>query len=108
MAFSSRCGLEINIEEDDLLAVLFSEELGAVIQIEKDKYIALKEFLEQYPLISAHISEKATITKEKKLVITHQGEIALTTSLNDALNSFSAPSHAMQKLRDNPKLLKKS
>jgi phosphoribosylformylglycinamidine synthase len=103
MAFSSRCGLEINIEEDDLLAVLFSEELGAVIQIEKDKYIALKEFLEQYPLISAHISEKATITKEKKLVITHQGEIALTTSLNDALNSFSAPSHAMQKLRDNPK-----
>ena len=103
MAFSSRCGLEIHIEENDLLAALFSEELGAVIQIEKDKYATIKEFLEQYPLISANISEKATIATAKNITINHQGQKVLTSSLHEALNSFSAPSHAMQKLRDNPK-----
>ncbi|MBT6465273.1 MAG: phosphoribosylformylglycinamidine synthase [Proteobacteria bacterium] len=103
MAFSSRCGLNIHIEDENLLAALFSEELGAVIQIDKEKYSELQEFLEQYPLISANISDIATIAKGKKITIAHQGQKVLTSSLHDTLNSFSATSHAMQKLRDNPK-----
>ena len=47
MAFAGRCGVEVDLGDGDPLAVLFNEELGAVLQIAKSKldsvFLVLKE-----------------------------------------------------------------
>ena len=49
MAFAARTGLDINLEiaAEDLLPHLFSEELGAVIQVIRDDITAIREFVSQ-------------------------------------------------------------
>ena len=52
MAFAGRCGVEVDLGDGDPLAVLFNEELGAVIQIEKRKVNSVFEVLKEHHLES--------------------------------------------------------
>ncbi|MGB1800308.1 MAG: phosphoribosylformylglycinamidine synthase, partial [Gammaproteobacteria bacterium] len=57
MAFAGHTGIDINIDTDDLMSALFNEELGAVIQVRKDKQEAVKECF-----VNAGINENAIQT----------------------------------------------
>ena len=52
MAFAGRCGIEVDLGDGDPLAVLFNEELGAVLQIEKRKVNSVFQVLKDHRLES--------------------------------------------------------
>ena len=98
MAFASRCGLQIDLSDlpGDTLEKLFSEELGAVIQVPaKDLDTALKVFGEQ-----ANVIGKATKDQTIKLV---DGKTVYENSRAQLEEWWSDTSYQIQKLRDNPR-----
>ncbi|MEQ8955961.1 MAG: phosphoribosylformylglycinamidine synthase, partial [Gammaproteobacteria bacterium] len=57
MAFAGRCGLDIEIPEaDDVLAYLFNEELGAVVQVTEDRLEAVQAIFAAHGLAGAIVS----------------------------------------------------
>jgi phosphoribosylformylglycinamidine synthase len=103
MAFAGRCGMDVNLDglDEDPVAALFSEELGAVLQIaDSDREAALAAFAEAglddclHWLGRPHASDNIRISQA--------GETLLSASLFDWLAPWSRVSHRMQQLRDNP------
>jgi phosphoribosylformylglycinamidine synthase len=103
MAFASRCGLNINLPKfESPMANLFSEELGAVIQIkEVNKHFVL-DYFSQYESLNEHIHIIATTSEKKDVTIFSDGKVILENSLQSLLRSFSLTTHAIQSIRDNP------
>ncbi len=54
IAFASRCGLNVDLPEQDgsAIAALFNEELGAVLQVSKNNYAALNALAKEYQVES--------------------------------------------------------
>jgi len=103
MAFAGRCGLDLELGElpgiEDAVAVLFSEELGAVVQVLDQHQTAFKDLVSKHglasqlhrlgrPVDSGHISLKA-------------GETSLyQASRADLQRIWSSTSYHIQRLRD--------
>ncbi len=103
MIFAGRRGADIHLDKlgDDPLAALFNEELGAVVQIRKDKLAAVMAILAAHGLSDAcHLI--GTCRDDNQLRIASQGETLLESSLHTLLQKWSAVSYHMQSLRDNP------
>ncbi len=103
MAFAAHCGLEIDINAlgDDVVAALFSEELGAVIQIEAQYKSQVMQCLDKYKLTqNAHVI--GTSTADDMLVIKSNDGIEYRASRTDLQRIWSKTSFNMQSLRDNP------
>jgi phosphoribosylformylglycinamidine synthase len=98
MAFASQCGLEINIGRNTLGA-LFSEELGAVIQIDRDNIV---------PVIQAFLAagipaQLIGVTDCNETINIFQNEKLLYTADRTALHKlWASTSFHIQSLRDNP------
>ena len=103
MAFASHCGLELSpaVASGDLNSLLFSEEPGAVIQVEEDRVDELMALFD-----SADLSDVVHIlgrpVRGERLRLTCQGELVLDESLPDLQKLWSETTHAIQRLRDNP------
>lgn len=113
MIFASRLGVEIEldsliknktevVENNELLAALFNEELGAVIQVsqvEADKVIEFlnKAGLKQCLHLIGRIREKP-----QQLDISYQGEKIYSATRSSLQQTWSQVSYKMQALRDNP------
>ena len=101
MAFASRCGLAIALDGigGDPLATLFAEELGAVIQVrtrDRDEVFAR---LEAAGLVVHAIGEP---TADGRIRIATDGTVQLDAPRADLHRAWSATTHALQRLRDNP------
>ena len=101
MAFASRCGLAITLDDvpGDPLAALFAEELGAVVQVlaaERDAVLAL--------LGAAGLTARllGVPTPGNRIGINKHGASLLDESRVDLHRAWSATTHALQRLRDNP------
>src|SRR5437763_4091962 len=100
MAFASRCGLEIRLDDDvDALADLFAEELGAVAQIPRSAVDTVTAFAAKHGIYAAPIAEPA---QHGRIRVTQQGRAIFDESRVDLHRAWSATTHAMQRLRDNP------
>ncbi|EDY86633.1 phosphoribosylformylglycinamidine synthase [gamma proteobacterium HTCC5015] len=105
MAFAGRCGLHIQLDDGlsdhEPNALLFAEELGAVVQIRSEDRDAVMAVLKQHGLGSIthaigkpHSSERIDI---------HHGEALAYSNTRTAMQQeWSRTSFEMQKLRDNP------
>jgi phosphoribosylformylglycinamidine synthase len=103
MAFASRCGLNINIpSSEDPIESLFSEELGAVIQIKEANKHYVIDYLTQYESLKENIHIVATAIKDRQITVASGDNIILRSSLESLLRSFSVTTHAIQSIRDNP------
>jgi phosphoribosylformylglycinamidine synthase len=103
MAFAGRRGADLHLDKlgDDPLAAAFSEELGAVVQIRKDKLAAVMAILANHGLSDAcHLL--GTPRDDNQLRIACQGQPLFESSLQTLLQKWSAVSYHMQSLRDNP------
>ncbi len=101
MAFATRVGLDIKINSDDLIAHLFNEELGCIVQIADCNLEAVKEKLTQANI--AHITQEiACINKNDTINIYHNGQkkFAETRIVLEKLWSYT--SYQIAKMRDNP------
>ena len=105
MAFASRCGLQIDLpvtfEKQTAIEALFSEELGAVIQVQHGNIDALNELAEQYGI--SHVLHSIGKPLEgHEISIRFDGKPVLNENRIDCHRAWSETTYAMQKLRDNP------
>lgn len=107
MAFAGRCGLDIDLHRlektpasDNVLAVLFSEELGAVIQVKDSDAQAVMEELEQAGL-RGHSHDLGSVTAKDEIII-RNGNVELYQNTRTRLHrQWAETSFRMQSLRDN-------
>lgn len=106
MAFAAKTGLEIKLEllaenKCEALAALFSEELGAVIQVKQSD---TEEVLIQ--LAAAGLGDATQVigqpSADAQLSFSLDGEVLVQHSLNQLLKTWAEPSYRIQALRDNP------
>lgn len=103
MAFAGQIGIRINLQElgQDPLAILFNEELGAVIQIKKTQHDNVAKILKKYHL------EKLSfviggINPQDQIEFYNNQEVLFSESLRELHRIWSETSYRMQTLRDNP------
>ena len=103
MAFAGNCGVEIDISAlgDDDLAVLFNEELGAVIQVKDADLARVREVLNAHNLLGL-TKDLGTVHEDDRFVIS-RGSLKLLNEKRSELRGIWAElTHQMQRLRDNP------
>ncbi len=103
MAFASRCGLEIDLgdADTDIEALLFNEELGAVIQVREAHSEALQKLAGQHG-ITALLTPIGRHQAGERVRIQHQGETRLDISRIELHRAWSETTWKMQGLRDHP------
>jgi phosphoribosylformylglycinamidine synthase len=104
MAFAGRCGLQVHLDaaSSDDVPALFSEELGAVIQVaDKDLESVMRTLgslgMEDY----THVIGKP-LYDDEQVVITRGERVLLRSSRSELQSAWSQTSWQMQSLRDNP------
>ena len=105
MAFAGRMGIEMDTtslcSDRSPLELLFSEELGAVIEVSEDHYFEVQQILGQYHLDPVY-HVVARTTDEKEFVLSTRGREIFRSSLQDLHRIWSEMTFRMQTLRDNP------
>ena len=103
MAFASRCGLNIELDKlgNDALSVLFSEELGIVIQVKQTELKAVMEVIHEHQL-QDHTHLLGKPVEEQSLEFKWENKTVLSESRARLEKIWSEPSYRMQSLRDNP------
>ena len=102
MMFASRLGVSLQLDgsDEEILRKLFSEELGAVIQVEKKKLTQVQMVLDRTGATANAIGrveyDDATLT------VRRNDEVLLQTDRASMQRSWSETSFQMQSLRDNP------
>lgn len=103
MAFTGHCGLNIDISEydEDILAGLFNEELGAVIQISAEHQDAVESLFTEYGLanclhyLGEATNDDAIIIQSRETEVYHEKRSTLRVW-------WAETTWQMQRLRDNP------
>jgi phosphoribosylformylglycinamidine synthase len=101
MAFASRCGLDIDLASTaiDVLSALFAEELGAIVQVEVARAGDVVKAARAAGIDASVIGRPAA---GDRLRIRHGDAVVLDESRIDLHRAWSATTHAMQRIRDNP------
>ncbi len=100
MAFASRCGLAIDLPvAGETLPTLFAEELGAVVQVRARDAAAVSRRLADTSLANHAIGRP---TADGRVRIARNGVVALDELRSDLHRAWSATTHALQRMRDNP------
>lgn len=103
MAFAGRCGVSLQLDDlgEDDFAVLFSEELGAVIQVlHPDTDQVLKTLHDAGLGHSSHVI--GTVNGDQVIEFSRGGSVFFSASRAELQQAWSETSSAMQALRDNP------
>ena len=102
MAFAGRCGLNLDITAlgSDVLAALFNEELGAVIQLPRS-VLAECQAIFNAAGFTCDLVELGAATKDETIVIQAAGQTLVQSSRAHWQQLWSKTSYHMQALRDN-------
>jgi phosphoribosylformylglycinamidine synthase len=102
MAFAGHTGVTLNLDAlgDDPVAALFSEELGAVIQVRhRDTEEVFSALREADLATSGYVIGE--LNEEDRIVIRRRGETVLDESRIDLQRAWSETTFRMQAMRDN-------
>ena len=101
MAFAGRTGVDADLSAlgEAVIAPLFNEELGALVQVSDDE--AFAALLAEHGLddVSHRIG---TLNDEGRIRVSHGGQAAVDIDLLEAFGLWTETSHQIQRLRDNP------
>ena len=102
MMFAGQVGVDLDISElaDDTIASLFTEELGAVLQIKATELITVQTVLQQYKLVNYTIGK---LNHNQTLSIIKHQQTIYQMPRKSLHQLWSESSYQLQKLRDNPK-----
>jgi phosphoribosylformylglycinamidine synthase len=105
MAFAGQVGLDIQTERwlstPDLMAALFNEELGAVIQVRKAALSTVLDCFATYGLAD-HCHAIGHVTKGDVIRLQKSDQQLAQWSRTELRQVWGEVSHQMQRLRDNP------
>jgi phosphoribosylformylglycinamidine synthase len=104
MAFASRCGLDIDLDdgEADALAALFAEELGAVVEVRATDRADVLARLAVAGLAARSIGAPVAGGRVR---IRARGAIVLDEARIDLHRAWSATTHEIQRMRDDPQIV---
>ncbi|BCB95678.1 phosphoribosylformylglycinamidine synthase [Dissulfurispira thermophila] len=107
MAFSGNCGIEIDLRqktENEVIALLFSEELGMVIEYIADKEDAIVTILESYSIPYQIIGRTSTEKRIKINLMTHDSRVltVLDEDMCKLRSIWEETSHRLDMLQANP------
>ena len=105
MAFAGHCGVDLNLKvKDKIFNFLFSEELGAVIQVLNDDVIEiLKYFNDELGLTTQVIG---TPNNDQSIKIYNESNLVVESSRGKLQQDWAETSYKIQSIRDNPKTAK--
>jgi len=101
MAFAGHCGIEIALDSfhDNTAAVLFNEELGAVLQVRAaDVDVVRAAFM----ALGSHVHDLGSVRDDDQVQFTLNGISVLQDSRITLQRMWSETTYRMQSLRDNP------
>ncbi|HEY3860189.1 MAG TPA: phosphoribosylformylglycinamidine synthase [Gammaproteobacteria bacterium] len=103
MAFAGHCGLDVHLDalSGDPLAVLFAEELGAVLQVHGRDAQRVHGLFERHGL-GGHVHALGAPRKDGRIVISRNHRVLLDEKCTELHGAWSELSFHMQRLRDNP------
>ena len=103
MAFAGRCGLDIELSglSHDDLAVLFNEELGAVLQVRHSDTDDVLNVLELAGLGDCS-QVLGSVREDQQIEISHSGRKVFNSDRVTLQQYWSETTREMQALRDNP------
>ncbi|HDV7283521.1 TPA: phosphoribosylformylglycinamidine synthase [Mannheimia haemolytica] len=103
MAFAGNCGISVEIDRlgADNLAVLFNEELGAVIQVRTEELSEVQAVLNAENLANLTF-DMGTAVEGDSFEITRKGETVFSQKRSELRGIWAELTHQMQRLRDNP------
>ena len=104
MAFAGHTGLNICLDElgDDVVAALFSEELGVVLQVRHADTETVLAILAEHGL-GHHSFEIGDLNENDQITISRAHNELFSRSRVELMQIWSETSYQMQALRDNPK-----
>ncbi len=102
MAFSGGRGLAVQLPGDDPLAALFSEELGAVVQVAGGDVAQVIGVLENHGLGGDIVTRIGAVADDRNFKVGLKGAVLIDTNITWLRRKWSALSCRMQALRDNP------
>ena len=103
MAFAGHCGVAVDISAlgDNDLAVLFNEELGAVIQVRDSNLSLVREVFAKHNVLHL-VKELGAVTEDDEIEITRGNKVLLNEKRSELRGIWAELTHQMQRLRDNP------
>lgn len=106
MCFAGRVGASVSLDvltsPADSNAILFAEELGAVVQVKLKDLLKLNETFEQEGFPAASIYKIGEVENGEKITITRGGQDIYTSTRGLLQAVWSETSFAIQKQRDDP------
>ncbi len=104
MAFAGHCGLDLQLDGwgANPLAALFTEELGIIVQLRTRDRAAFGEILQAHGVAALAHRIGAPI-KAMQVKLSLEGEPLAAWDWRELMQAWSETSHAMQRLRDNPR-----
>ena len=103
MAFAGRCGLGVDIAElgNNVLAALFNEELGAVIQVKTSDVDAVVQRLHDSGL-GKYSHRIGAVSDDNQITIRRGTDELLSAGRVELQQAWSETTREMQAMRDNP------
>lgn len=99
MAFAGHCGLDIHLDslKPNLLASLFNEELGAVLEVKRTDFSYVQTFFSQL-----HLHVLGSTNTTDTINFYRQQQLLLTAARSTLQSMWSETNYHIQELRDNP------
>ncbi len=101
MAFAAGTGITLEFSDDNLLPVLFSEELGWLLQVKQADVAAVQKTLAKHG-VDGCLHHIGTVSGGERFCIVGNGSTVYETSLAALRKLWWQTSYQMQRLRDNP------
>lgn len=103
MAFAGHCGLDIDLSAFGVQAIeaLFTEELGAVIQVSDEQLLSVKACLESFGLMN-YVYDLGSATVGNEVVIRHDDQVIYNQTRSRLRTWWAETTWQMQRMRDNP------
>ena len=97
MAFATRCGLDIRLHTDDVLAELFAEEVGVVLGLRDGDAPGVRKRLQEAGLMCVPAARR----RDDERIRIHNGEeLAFASTRAELERRWASVSHRMQRIRD--------
>ena len=97
MAFATRCGLDISLHTDDVLAELFAEEVGVVLGLCDGDALGVRTRLQEAGLTCVPAARR----RDDERICIHNGEeLAFASTRAELERRWASVSHRMQRIRD--------
>lgn len=104
MCFASHCGIDCDLgginSEAKSLSLLFNEELGAVLQIDRDNLSSFQQLARKHN-IDHCVHEIGTLNNDDVLRVFNDGNLLLENSRIELQRTWSETSYRIQAIRDN-------